>query len=239
MFNMKKENLDLSIIRLSYDRIKKKPYIWILLLVCFYIIVAYYFDKIRIPSSFSMNTTESINSIAYTISISYISGMIFYILSVFLPHIRKTRSVLKNIVEDLRLFKDHFLELWCTLSVSWLEEEEQSVENKLFKIIAQFEYSKDLINKTIKIEGSLVSILKEYVRKFDLYLKTIMIADAYFTPDEYNQLSEIRNSYSFSQIRIHFGAINGTYYNPEDLMKVIRDLIKVNEKVVSLLCRSY
>lgn len=53
---------------------------------------------------------DFINNLTYTLAASYIVSIFTYWLTVTLPHIRKTSSVLVNTVEDLRMFKDEFYE---------------------------------------------------------------------------------------------------------------------------------
>lgn len=222
-----------SILKLSWIRIKKEPAIWILSVVCLYIVIAYYFDEVKIPSPFSQSTVDAINIIAFSLSCSYIAGMIFYIISEFRIQTRKARAVLANAVEDLRLFKDDFSELSRKIwGDDWLTA--LDTEESVFREIAKFDYSINSENNLIEIPKSLVRLLKDYISKFDYYLKSAMSYEPYFSPEEYQKMTEIRMSFAFSQVRIHFDETNGTYYNSKTLMAFINNIIEVNRKTVLL-----
>ena len=94
-----------SVCALSWGRMLKEPLIWILLLVCIYSVFAYYFDFLKLHSPFSIETAKKISEIMLGLSYSYIAGMVFYFLSEFRTTTHKSRPVLTNAVEDLRLFK--------------------------------------------------------------------------------------------------------------------------------------
>ncbi len=222
-----------SILKLSWIRIKKEPAIWILLGFCLYIIIAFYFEKVRIPSPFSQKTVDSINAMVLSLSCSYIAGMIFYIISEFRIQTRKARAVLANAVEDLRLLKDDFSELSRLIwGDDWLTG--QDAKETIFREISNLVFSENMNNKPIQIPKNLVRLFKDYIRKFDSYLISAMSYESYFSPEEYQEITEIRMSFAFNQVRTHFDETTDTFYNPKTLMLFINDLIEVNKKAVKL-----
>lgn len=225
-------NLKTNILLLIWERIKKDPFIWFLLIVCLYIVSAYYFNNIRIPTSFSIEIVEGINSIAFNLSLSYISGMILYILSVFLPNVRKTNAVLRNLLEDLRLFKDCYYEF---LSLCGIHEfnDDKAAEN-LFQNISKSEYDVSNMHHTITLNATFVSKSKETMMEFDSYLNSIMARHDFLTSNEFDQLTEIRNSPSFSQIRHHFSYNSPTLYSSDNLIEFCGNFVEMHRRLVKL-----
>lgn len=222
-----------SILELSCVRIKKESTIWILLLICFYAIFAYYFDTLKMSSPFKAETEKIINEIALGLSYSYIAGMIFYYFSVFRPNTKKARAVLANAVEDLRLFKDDFSEMSRLLiGDDWLTNKE--AHKYVFKEIAKKDYEEFSLEILIPISNECATIFKDFISRSDSYLKSIMSYEQYLFSDEYEKLTKIRLSFTFSQIRIYFSETDVTYYRKKTLMVFIRELIDINEKVVLL-----
>lgn len=222
-----------SMIKLSWLRIKKEPAIWILLLLCLYIVFAYYIAQIRFSSLFSQETVDAINMIAFSLSCSYIAGMVFYILSEFLIQTRKARAVLANTVEDLRLFIDDFSELSKDIwGDDWLTAE--NANESVFRAITNIDYSESLSKGSIRLDDSSTCIFKKYINKFDTYLTSIMSYESYLSPEDFRELTEIRLSFAFNQVRIHFDESENIFYSPKTLMELIKDIISINKKVVRL-----
>jgi len=222
-----------TILELSAIRIIKEPTIWILLVICIYAVFAYYFDSLKIDSHFQDKTIKMINEIALGLSYSYIAGMIFYYFSVFRPNTKKARAVLVNVVEDLRFFKDDFSELSNQLfGDDWLTKKNSDI--LVFREIAKSDYDSYSDQIPVAISNEYSSIFKNFIRKFDFYLNSTMVYEQYLSSDEYERLTEIRLSLSFSQIRIDFNETDITYYNKETLLEIIRDLIAINMKVVQI-----
>lgn len=222
-----------SICKLSRIRIKKEPRIWLFFGVCIYIVIAHYYESIRIPTLFFREFTDAINEVAFTLSCSYIAGMILYVLTEFLNTTKKARAVLPNAVESLRYLKDDFYELsQCIYEKDWLCDKD--AEEEVFKEIAGSNYESESVDGSIKISESLVRLFKMYVSKFDSCLRVAMLYEPYFSPDEYQKLTDIYMSYAFAQVRNHFGTENGTNYPPEKLKTFIEKLIEVNRKTVEL-----
>lgn len=211
-----------------YRKTKEEPCVWILLLLCLYVLVAYYVDSIKIPSSLTSKSAQQINNIAVTFSYSYITGVIVFIFTVFIPNVRKTKAVLVNAAEDLRYLKDEMYEFSQEIcGCDWLDYNNVSVEQVLqamdLKIIGKelFEIS---VEKT--------NFIKEKMRVFDSYLRSIIDYNPYFSVEEIRMLTEIRNSYSFNRIRHHFKINIPTYENKFNIRKLIGDLIETNQKIV-------
>ena len=222
-----------NILELSFIRIKREPTIWILLVICIYAVFAYYFDSLKIYSHFQDITIKMINEIALGLSYSYIAGMIFYYFSVFRPNTKKARAVLVNAVEDLRFFKDDFSELSRQLfGDDWLTANDSDI--LVFREIAKSDYDSYSDQKPVAISNEYSSIFKNFIRKFDFYLNSTMAYEQYLSSDEYERLTEIRLSFSFSQIRIYFNETDIPYYKKKTLLEFIRELIVINRKVVQI-----
>jgi hypothetical protein len=160
--------------------------------------------------------------------------MIFYILSEFRNQIRKARVVLPNAIEYLRSFKEDFSELsrksWGD---DWSTIQDADAREEVFKGIIEKDFYKCLDNEPIKIPDNKARLLKDYISKFDSYLNSAMLYEPYLSLEEYQELTEIRMSFAFCQIR-HFNE-TVTCYNPKTLMIIINNMIENNKTVVSLL----
>lgn len=168
---------------------------------------------------------------AFSLSCSYIAGMVFHIISDFCPKTREARAVLANAGEDLRLLKDDFSELSRQIwGDDWLTSED--AKNSVFRAITNKDFTEN--DNPITLSDDKASLLKDFILKFDSCLSSIMSHKSYISSKEYQKLSEVRMSFSFNQVRIHFYATESLCYSNKTLMLFIRDLIDVNKKVVEL-----
>lgn len=219
---------------LLFVRIKRELSIWLLFLFCLYIVIAYHFDSWKIPFSFiSEKATQNFNEIFLWLSYSYVAGMIFYILSIFYPKTKKTRAVLSNVTEDLRLLKDEYYDFSLSIfGQNCLND--NLIEKDLFKEITGKDFD-SLGYFPISINKNNCKFIEDFIDKSDKILSIIMNNVEYLTYEEYLQLAKIRTSYSFQHVKIHFRDSESTpYYNKEGWIKFIKDLIETNTKVVKL-----
>lgn len=217
-------------LKFTCRKIKEQPLIWILLFFCLYTFVAYHIDTIKIPSNLSIEKAQQVNTSLYTLAISYISGMIIYILTVYIPYTQKSQVILINTSEDLRYLKDEMHNFLQIISDSDLSGLDKLNEQELLNFIKPTEKKNSLFE--ISIDNT--NYFKGRFDIIDSYIKTIESYWNYLSTKQIKNLSEIRNSYSFNRIRHGFISGNSTYFNESSLIKFTNDLIETNKKIIKL-----
>ncbi len=198
------------------------------------VICLYYMDILKIHSYQNRNTIEICSTILLTLAFSCFSGIIVYIFTVLIPHIKIYRVVLLEITEALRYFKDELIEFANDVGFT-----ESNCKNHDINTVLEHLINSGCIEK--KESGGLFSIdkessiyIKEKVNLFEGYITKIKPHYTYLSYDQIEELVEIGNSYFFNQVKHHFSTDNTTYYNEEDLKKLIDDYISIYNKVEKL-----
>lgn len=220
---------------ICWRNIKGGWILWVLFLLCVYIIFAYHIDAIKMGSLFDEETTQDINDVALTLAYGCFTGFIVYIFTVFWPHVRKSRAILFNVAEDLRYLKDEMYELSQTLCQNdWLKRDKVSVDKIIEGIVDPNAGSSCLSDKPLQISKINTNFMKEKIRLFDGYLSSIMSYEAYLSFREIKEVTQIRNSHSFRHINHHFKIDEVTNDDRENLLRLINDMIDNNQKIVDL-----
>ena len=162
-------------------------------------------------------------------AISYVSGFILYLLTNVLSIVRKYRTVLLDIMEDIRYLKDTFREMSSELSG------EDWCENVNWDDVSKKMFVQEIVGgQRLPLNASTIDSLKNFIPQLDNYIFSIFRNGVeYLEQNELDMLLEIKRAKVLELLRYH---INGNFpcYTQEELKTKIQDLIDVNKKVVQL-----
>jgi hypothetical protein len=207
--------------KLFWIRALKEPLIWILLVVCLYIVCAFCFTSIRLPSFFNDAITDSINKLLVNVSYSYIAGMLFYIFSIFYPLTRRARYILPIVVENVQVLKIASENLEGKLyGESWLKSDSETIISEMHS--SMFENGQ-IIEKQ-------KTLLIEYSNVIEQCFNSLLAYETYLNDGECKLMIEIQESFSIWQIRQNFGNLGMN----ETQKAFIQDIVAVYKKVLKL-----
>lgn len=199
--------------------------VWVLLFVSFYMVLASEFKEfcfINLP--FSEETIDKVNGIGKNISLSYIAGVIFYVLSELVPFVSKRKYLRMKLnvqVERMKEALSTFLESIC--GDSKCRDAKKMFYEASFKEYEGKGYCK--INKS-----HLLSIRKMLV-EIDDSLNILISSDIYLGEKDYRTVIEIKTDSSLSIIRQIAQIKDDTQIEQKTLYDLLSGVITIIEKV--------
>lgn len=169
--------------------------IWILLVISIYIVLTAEFQIlciIKLP--LSEDTIQKLNSIGKNISLSYIAGVIFYILSELLPFFRKRKFLkikLKLQLDNLRSSISSFFECICG-------DRNPNDAKKVFFEVCKSEYEGEGV---CNINKSHLFCIRRLLADIDDTLEILINSDVYLEEGDFNKVITIKTSQTLMALR--------------------------------------
>lgn len=200
--------------------------IWIISFICLYIILATkLWICIRFPAIFEEDTANKLNDILVNLSYSYIAGVCFYILTVYIPESKKKNALKFTIYERLRYLKDHYYEVGHAIIGEDLTSENGF--KLLFKEMTSENYEEYINSQKEKLLECSYNKLLPYIelrKNIRNEINEIMIYKDYLDAKQIDLLLQIRNSYWFNFIN-EWGVNKPQYFDIDGIKKFIDSLI--------------
>ena len=199
--------------------------VWILFVASFYMVLSAEFNGlcfVKLP--FGNETIDKLNGIGKNISLSYIAGVIFYVLSEKVPFIRKRkyrRMKMNAQIERMKEALDTFLE-----SISG--DSKCRDEKKIFYEASKKEYEG---TGFCEINKSHLLSIRKLLAELDDALDILISSDVYLGERDYQTVIEIKTDPSLSIIRQIAQIKDETQIEQKTLYDLLSGVINIIGKV--------
>ncbi len=202
--------------------------IWLVLILCLYIVLACeceFFRFIKLP--YSEYIIERINDVAKNLSLSYIAGMIFYLLSEMVPYLRKQRFVLKKLNAEIQnvqqIFRDFFL-YFCGHDVSSSPPE----KDELFYSTTGQEYEQE---GTYLISADKMLELRKLLAAIDDAIEFLLANDIYIGENNFKIVLNIKTNKCLSVLRGIVQAQSDSLIENKQLYEILEGIISIQQEI--------
>ena len=222
-----------SFLYLNY--FKKTSLIWILFLICIYIVCACEFELLRI-SMFSVNKglefVDKINKIIENLSFSYIAGVIFFSLSDTIPFLRRKKIASKGIEKSLVQMNNAIDDF--SLSINNSKWNKDTNTKLVFEEFSGGEYAENA--PQIKLTSDKISLVENLTKKIDQGIDFIISYELYADTNLINDMTCIKFNDQFLFLRsISNNSNNDFYFSADSIIAVFDEIIEIKNKILKYL----
>jgi len=195
--------------------------IWLLLAVSVYMVLAAEFSVfcfIRLP--FNESIVEKLNGIGKNISLSYIAGVVFYILSEYLPFKRKEIYVQGRCYQIVGSLMDNIMNFFDELCG-------QNILNaplQLYFDATQKEYDE---NDVCKLSRNQLFAIRKFIAETDNALNILLLQDEYLGEDDFRKLLTLKSESFLDNLRKVSQASDSLTIESGVLYAIIRGVISM------------
>lgn len=169
--------------------------IWLLLAASIYMVLASEFNMFCFVSlPYSESTVEKLNGIGKNISLSYIAGVIFYVLSEYLPFERKKKFVQDRSCQMVRSLMDDILKFFDELC----GQNDLNAPFQLYYDATQKEYNE---NDVCKLSRSQLLAIRKLIAETDNALNILLLQGEYLDEDDFNKLLKLKSESFLDSLR--------------------------------------
>lgn len=218
---------------MAFNRIKEEWIIWSIGVLALVVVITartIHSDNLIEGVESVISSLSSWKNEIVSLALSYISGIIFYFFSSWLPYLKRLRIMQFDVLEEVRYFRDDFRDLSGVLAHgNWCEK----IDGKdiAFQTIKQHSILKC---NSFEFLPFLVDMFKEFITKFDYHIYALLNTYSdYLSEEELSTLIRIKRAHVLEEIRCHTKN-SFPHYLPTNLDKFISELIEANHLVCEL-----
>lgn len=210
---------------LSWRIIRSQWPVWLLLLVSLYIAFACEFHCLRLISlPLPANQIEKLNDLAKSVSLSYVAGMIFYVLSDLLPYLRKSAYVqenLRSMNRNLSKAIDNFFTSLCGRCDEFNDKE-------LFYLATGESFERDVA--CILHKSKLLAFRKLSV-SINEQMASMQACDIYLEMDDYKTLLQLRAKSYMVLLNEIAQSSEERHLKSQDMIEVLKGVVEIKNKL--------
>lgn len=219
---MTKREVHITIIK---EVISGYKMVWLSTLIALLLSSWTFLPSLYIKTSFSQEYNLAVNAIIQSISLSYIAGSLFFILSVIIPSIRSRFSILPSVSDKLIELKKAFFDF---MAVSCADQEyssdfdlksfvERVVQEDCKKYCEEEHLSVEELDYDVHFKPEYLLALSLTLQWLDETLFETQAMVSWMSPEDYRILSTIKHDSFVSQIRGICGSFIRTSYEIENI----------------------
>ena len=212
---------------LTWKIIRSQWPVWLLLLVSLYVAFACEFHCLRMISlPLPASQIEKLNDLAKNVSLSYVAGMIFYVLSEMVPYLRKSAYVqekLRSINRNLSKAIDDFLTSLCGRS-------DECNDKELYYLATGGTYEKDI---DCFLRKSKLLAFRKLSISINEQLAAMQACDIYLDMDDYKILLQLRAKSYVMLLNEIAQSVEERHLKSQDMMDLLKGVVEMKK---SLLC---
>lgn len=202
--------------------------IWVLLLISLYTAFACEFRCLRfITMPFSALQVEKLNDLAKSISLSYVAGMVFYVLSELVPQVRKRYYA----EEKLRAMNSNLTDAINSFLTNLCGRCDESNERELVFLATGDDYEKET---DILIRKNQLLAFRKLSATTDQLLDAMQACDVYLEMDDYKALLALKTDNDLQLLRDLAQCSEEQHLKSDDMLKCFKAVVEMRTRLANM-----
>ena len=212
-----------------FEQLRYTWTIWAGLIICLYIVFACEFEYLRfIKLPYSESLIIRLNDIAKNFSLSYIAGVIFYLLSEMIPYIRKRRFVLEKLnieIDNIEQVINNFYRYFCGCA------DNQNITDKIEDIFYSTTEQEYEDGGTYSIPTAKMLELRKLLTAVDDAVELFLANDVYIGENNFKIALNIKTKECMSILRglVQAQTVSEIEYN--QLFELLKGITSIRQEI--------
>jgi len=216
---------------MMFRQLKYTWTIWLGLVFSLYAVFACEFESIRfIKLPYSEDVIVRLNDIAKNLSLSYIAGMAFYLLSEMIPYLRKRRFVLKKLNAEIQHVRQIFIDFYSYFCGQNVASSIPTID-ELFYYTTGREYDQEGV---YSIPADKMLGLRKLLSAIDDALELLLTNDIYIGEDNFKIALTIKTRECLTILRGIIQAQSDSLIENKQLYNLLEGITYIQQEINKL-----
>ncbi len=205
--------------------------IWLGVICCLYIVFACEFETLRfIKLPYDENVVAKLNDIVKNMSLSYIAGMVFYLLSEMIPYLRKRRFVLKKLNAEIQHVRQIFIDFYLYFCGQNVASSIPTID-ELFYSTTGREYERE---GAYSMPADKMLALRKLLSAIDNAIELLLANDIYIGEDNFKIVLNIKTKECLTTLRGIVQAQSDSLIDNEQLYDLLENITIIEQEINKL-----